>query len=347
MLSSIREVYPRFDVIRNGVAFDCLEAVDTPSVRMSSDAAIKLVLSGTFRHNPRINYLTDRIRAYLVIDGREFPCGEFVTASVRLSQDGEGPPLAELSCYDLTYLVQRKRTESRLHFSAGQRYDGVIQGLLLEAGLSRFLLQPTSQTLQTDREDWDAGTSYLDMINALLSEINYDSLAMDLSGNLLLQAKRKGLAEEITHTYRAGETSLLSPEAASSNDVFGKANVFTVTVSNPDLPEPMTATAVNDSPSSLFSTVYLGRIAAPVEQLDNISSQDQLQAKAEDLKFQSLLSSEDITFSTALNPVHGVRDVIALHHPAARGIYLETQWELPMKAGELMAHTARKAVILG
>ena len=64
-------------------------------------------------------------------------------------------------------------------------------------------------------------------------------------------------------------------------DMFDHPNVFIVEVDNPDFESAMRAEAVNDRPDSPFSVVTLGRRVVSYEKLDNIASQAELQAYAD------------------------------------------------------------------
>lgn len=107
------------------------------------------------------------------------------------------------------------------------------------------------------------------------------------------------------------------PDSESELDIYDAPNVFICTVSNPDLEEPMTATAVNDNPMSALSTVRRRRRIPTVVQLDNIASQEELQRYAEHLAFESMLTSKTVTVTTLAEPGHGVGDVVAVSRDGA------------------------------
>ena len=80
------------------------------------------------------------------------------------------------------------------------------------------------------------------------------------------------------------------------------------------------------------------------EKLDNIASQEELQAYVDNLKFKSLMATQEIEFSTAANPVHSAFDVIGLYKDDLTGIYEETEWSFSFTPGEPMTHRARRAI---
>jgi len=210
-----------------------------------------------------------------------------------------------------------------------------------------ILPDPCDDVLQTDREDWEEGTSYLTIVNALLVEIGYNPLWFDLAGRARLTRYQEASAANIAHIYKSGEDALILPDCTISEDAYSLYNVFRAVVSNPELPEPLASTAVNDYPRSRTSTVRLGRrIPAPIEKLDNIASQAALDAYVGRKRFESMLSTERVTFTTANLPIHGYLDTVALQHERLDGIYQETDWSMTLSHDGRMTHRARRVLYL-
>ena len=222
-----------------------------------------------------------------------------------------------------------------------------IQSLIMEAGIPRIQADGCTDTLATDREDWEIGTEYLTIINTLLSEINFTDIWFDFDGVAHLEKYEASSSSNIDREYRDDEYSIITPEYTEEMDIYEAPNVFIVNVSNPDYDEPMTATGVNDSMISALSTVRRGRriLATPVE-LDNIASQAALQKYADNLAIKSMFATRKITFYTAINPTHGVGDVIALYNGELVGVYEETDWKIEVRPGALMEHQAKKVVFV-
>ena len=67
-----RIITARVDVIRNGVKYNELaihDKLQTPKIIMATDALIKMSMTGHFVHNDDVDYLSDHIKPYLIIDG--------------------------------------------------------------------------------------------------------------------------------------------------------------------------------------------------------------------------------------------------------------------------------------
>ena len=335
----------RFDIVENGVCIGQAFALNKPSVKCDSDAEVKLSLSGEFVLNiQNPNWLKARIKPYLIIGGKESSLGEYLISQADDCTDKKGVKFWQLKGMDLGRIPQRSRTEKRVLFQAGQRYTDIVQSILLELGISRIIAIQSDATLKNDRTDWEIGTSWIKIINSLLAEINYQSLWFDTEGNARIQPHRQVDGTVIDHRYESGELSQIKPQVDISSDIYKYYNVFTAMVSSPEYEEPMIAVSVNDIPTSRISTVNIGRVQAPIEKLDDIANQEELQKYVDNLRFQSMCSTETISFRTALNQ-HQVRDIVSIHHPQASGIYQETQWKMTLSFDGEMTHTAQRVVI--
>lgn len=335
----------RFDIVENGVCIGQAFALNKPSVKCDSDAEVKMSLSGEFVLNIQDpNWLKARIKPYLIIGGKESSLGEYLISQADDCTDKKGVKFWQIKGMDLGRIPQRSRTEKRVLFQAGQRYTDIVQSILLELGISRIIAIQSDATLKNDRADWEIGTSWIKIINSLLAEINYQSLWFDTEGNARIQPHRQVDGTVIDHRYESGELSQIKPQVDISSDIYKAYNVFTAMVSSPEYEEPMIAVSVNDIPTSRISTVNIGRVQAPIEKLDDIANQEELQKYVDNIRFQSMCSTETISFRTALNQ-HQVRDIVSIHHPQASGIYQETQWKMTLSFDGEMTHTAQRVVI--
>jgi hypothetical protein len=360
----VRRVDYRFQVLRNGVPYAELAAIGTPMIKMQSTAAIARSLSGEFA-KPRDwepNFLRDEIRPQMQLDGQWFSLGVFIASSVSETWSN-GAGHLRIEAMDRTLLVKQVSTEGLLHLSAGTPYTTAVTQLLAAAGITSVLTDASADALKaaattfdeltsadaltTDREDWDEGTSYLNIANALLDEMAYDPLWFDGDGVARLTRYSEPTASNVEHIYQSGANAYIASTCTLTQDIYNPTNVFKAVVSNPDLPEPLTATAVNDSVSSPISTVNLGRrILAPIARMDNIASQNALQMYVERLRFESQLADETVTFTTANTPDHGYKDILALEHERLSGIYQETEWTMQLSYNGQMTHKAKRIIYM-
>ena len=309
--NGVRRVSVRYDVVRKGARITQLNAKEPATISMIADAQLKTYITGTFAKNDAIDLLNDHIRPYLVIDGVAYPLGDYIVSVAETSMQSTGQEV-KIEAYDQSLIASQNRLENRASFPAGALYIDVVQGLLQDCGITMVMADPSSAALSTVREDWEAGS-----------------------------------ASNIDFEYKADKMSILSADATAALDVFNAPNVFIVEVSNPDLPAPLRAVSVNEDPGSILSTIRRGRrIVAPIERLNNIASQEALQAYADNKRLQSMLSTDTITFETALEPGHGVGNVVAVHHPDFSGVYQEVEWSMTLAPGALMRHRARRLIYL-
>lgn len=327
-------------ILKNGVRYAPLLLRGEPYIAVDARAELKKSFTGEVKLPEGTDTLNDRIQPCIVIDGTEYPMGEYIITTVTDATDEAGGNFSSVEAYDGCYLAQRYRAESRMHFNAGESYTEVIQRLLLECGADKVSVTPNAAALTTDREDWEIGTPYIEIINDLLLEINYASLWFDSFGIARLGKAALPSAENINHSYQIGRYSVIQKARTSQLDIFQKYNVFTAMVDSADMEGPMIATAVNDNPTSKLSIQRRGRIQAPIERLNNIASQEELQAYANGLRDSSLMTVQTTEITTAIMPGHEIFDVIALDD----GIYQEVGWTVSLGINGQMTHTLEREV---
>lgn len=342
-----RTLETRFVVVRNGGDFAPIYALEgrSPTIRMDDSGEIKTSLSATFAAGSGINWLTDQIRAELVIDGVTSTLGYFLPASVR-EVENETTAYVEVEAYDRCWQVQTCRTEELLHLDAGEYYQNIIEQLLAAAGIGLISAVETDAVLAEDREDWQIGTSYLTIVNQLLGEINYKELWFDNSGAARLEPAAVPTAQMISHTYDASNVkSLLLPALSRETDLYSAPNVFLVICSNADKEGPMVATSVNDNPQSPLSTVARGRRIVQQVRVNNIEDETALQAYADRLRNDSMIRGETIQITTALLPGYGVDDVAGITWGDLTALAVEKAWSMTLAVGGEMQHTLERVVI--
>jgi len=341
---SARVIASKIDIIRNGVRFGGLVYTEPPALSCTADGEICMSLQATVREHDEMDVMTDMLRPCVVIDDVETPLGDYVVGTLKTIKK-DNARWWQIEAYDQSLLCKRSKIETAYHIAAGTLYIDAINGLLVDSGITRVISDANTDTLTTDREDWDIGTSRLTIINALLAEINYYPLYFDLGGSARLTKKAEVNATNATITYAADAMSILYSEVSSELDIFDAPNVFIVQMSNPDQ-TVMTATSENTTPASALSIIRRKQRIPKVFKVDNIASQAALQEYADNLRNDSLLSTETVEFYTAINPVHAVHDVLVLQHPDLEGVFLETGWSMSIKAGEKMTHRAKRVLYL-
>ena len=180
---------------------------------------------------------------------------------------------------------------------------------------------PVSYTHLTDR---------LTIVNALLAEMNYRSLYMDLDGTVRARPWTAPSLQGVQHVYESGKDSVLLPSLSLGRDTFDLPNVFIREVENPDLDKTLRAVAENKDADSPISIQNRGFRVVDYEKVDNVASQEELNGMVQNLLVQSRFSNETVSYETGPQPTHGIWDVVLLRHGEDKGIYEETAWELTL-----------------
>lgn len=348
-LKANNTVTSRFEVIRyekNGwnLVGQLYAIDDSAEVSCIADSALKMSFRGNFKmHSDDIDFLTDRVKPILTINDVDYPLGIYVITTETHNRN-EAVQSCTLEGYSLLYLIQRDRLEAPLHLSAGTNYIvAIFSDVFGSYDGATAKADSTEYVLSTDREDWETGTSRLDIINQLLDEISFNSVWIDFSGTVRMTKYEQPSLSAIDHRYNQGEYSLIEDYYEITKDRFSKCNVFRVVCENPEQDEPMVAISVNDSADNPYSTVNIGRVLY-TENVDNIPSAEALQKYADKLKYKSYETTETVVFRTAVMPEHETFDIIALELGEMVGIYAETEWTIPINSSGTMTHKAVRLI---
>ena len=343
--SGCRNIRFRFYIIRNGVRAGMLPAI-SGTVRYSAEDEIQRTASFQFYGESGVNWLTDQIQPVMEIQvdevWAEFSLGFFIPSTP--TRNAEGTQISyTVEAYDRTIFAKEDCITDRTCYSKETPYLDIVQQLILSSGITDTEVTASELKLPTDRE-FDIGTSKLEIINTLLSEINYLPLSVNADGKAVLQPYREPSAENISYTYRTDELSVLYGSASSTTDLYNVPNIFLAVVSNPEQ-EPVKAMYVNDNPASELSTVRRGRyIVSGLYKPDAITSQEELDAYIRRVAFNQSQVYETVQISTALMPIHEGGEVLEIQHPEISGIFEEIGWEMELQSGGSMSHSVRRIV---
>lgn len=335
----------KFYRISGGIRTGIILAI-SGTIRYSAEDDIQRSASFEINGEPEMNWLTDEIQPVMevLISGvwAEFPLGIFVPSTPTKNANGENLSYT-VEAYDRTILVKEDCITDRMFFAKGTPYIEIVQQLLLSAGITDVFAIYSAANLPTDRE-FEVGTGKLEIINTLLSEINYLPLNFDSNGQAKIQPYKEPRADNVSYSYRADELSVLQSAASSTADFYNVPNIYIAVVSNPEQ-EPIKAMYINDNPASELSTVRRGRnIVSQLYKPDAITSQEELDAYIRRIAFNQSQVYEAAEISTALMPIHEGREVLEIRHPKISGIFEEIGWEMDLQAGGAMQHSVRRIV---
>lgn len=338
----------RYRILRDGADFSQIYPVDGgwPTLRMDDAGEIKTSLSGTFLPpKDAVDWLRDEIAPELILDGVPNGLGIFRPATVTPKKSAAGESLS-IEAYDRSWLARDSKTSSRQYFAAGTNYVEAASSLLAASGIGSISATATSLTLAEAREDWEIGTSRLEIANELLTEIGYKGVWMDAAGIARIEPYETVSAENIRHTISDRDvTSLLLPGISRTTDIYSAPNVFVVICSNADKADGMVAVAENSAMQSPLSIQRRGRPIVQVTRVNNIATQQELQAYADRQLTDSLVGGETITVTTGLFPGFGVGEITALQYGEIFAICREKAWSMSLRPGGQMTHTLERQVL--
>lgn len=285
----------------------------------------------------------DRIRPVLIQDGREDPLGVYmVMAAPETVSDVED--YISIEGYDETMLVKQAAFESRAYYAAGTKYLDIIQQLLTSLGLPNIYVEDNNATLGTEIEA-AVGKNCLTFINELLDAINYQHLYADMNGTL--QIRKVVNPTEPEFIYRDGSAFNIVPPIKVGTDIYSLPNVVVGVYSSPDQNSPMVYKAVNDDAESIISTVNRGYKVVKMVELRNSASSQALEDYVKRVAFESMQSTEKVTFTTLAEAGHEPSAALQLDTVAVKGLFIEKEWEMRISQTEFsMSHTAERKVFV-
>lgn len=317
-------------------------------------ADIKRTATFVIKDSGDIDYLSDRIQPWARLrlppygtdDWVEWPMGVFLLSSPSRRAEPTGMVVREVQAYDQLQVLAEDRLSSRLSYAEGTAYTTAVSGILTTAGIPSNITH-SSTTIPTDTE-WEPGTTYLKVVNDLLSAINYNSLSIDEWGRAIVSpyVAPSDRAEE--WLYADGDESLTIPGVEQELDLFSVPNKWILVCSEPDR-DPIVGTYTNNDPASPTSTVNRARTIVDFRTEQLAADEPTLTEKAYRLGFEASQIYEAIPFSTALNPLHSGNDVYRIRHQplAVDAKYSEHSWSVDLRAGAQMQHRARRVVSIG
>lgn len=343
-----RELDFKYTVLRNGADYCTIDPVSgtMPIITMIDSGEIKMTMMGMFYEPAKeVDWLTDEIRPEIIIDGVPHSLGIYLPGTIEYSEDNTTKSVS-IEAYDRCWRVQTRCAESMRYFAQGLNYLAVVVSLLTDAGITSVAKVNTDHTLTEDREDWNIGTSNLQIVNELLSEINYKQLWFDQNGAAKLEPAAQMTSNSIQHMLDdTNIKSLMIPGIKKSTDIYSAPNVFLCICSNADKSGPMSAIAENTNPQSPLSIARRKRRITQVVSVNNIASQEELQTYAKRLVTNSMLRGETINVETCLLPGFGVDDVVGLRYGDYMAICIEKSWTMNLGIGGTMQHTLERVII--
>lgn len=344
LLGARRTVRFRYELLSRDLAY----ITDLPGVK---DCSIRFDSTAAVMRTARISAVDYGIDLFeyclrpvmeLDVGGRwaSWPLGVF-ELSTPTRREEDGAVVASIEAYDLSVRLKTRSLGKREYFPIGSTYTQGIYSMLQDMGISEPWVSQSSVTLPEDTEFAEYEKS-LSAINTMLSAINYAPLFVDATGVFTALPEPKIGLENVSFEYITDKRSIIKPGASITNDCYSVPNRFVAVYSSPDTGDWI-ETWENNDPDDPLSTVNRGIISQELEVYD-IASREELRDYVERYGREHSLSTETMEFQTALMPGHGYHDLYRVKHDALRidGYFLEQSWEMDLRAGGTMKHTAKR-----
>jgi hypothetical protein len=351
-----REERYRMYVLTDGlVRLGSVAAQSSVRVDMTAAAEIKRSVSFSVLASDAAMCLADRRRVQPAMqlrmpDGNwvEWPLGVYLPITpTQSAETGLGRGMETIEGYDQGVILRDDKLLTPLTIAADTNYLSAVYDQLSAAGIARARAEPCEKAIPETLQ-FDLGTPRLDVVNTLLTAINYNEIWFDGDGYARLEPYRSMWQRRPTHVYNADRrTSVMLRTATVSRDTYDVPNIIVGTVSRTES-DALTSTWRNDNPDSALSVARRGRRVVHVEDIEDIADQATLDAYVQRLGEQAL-ESESTEFTTLNMPTHGIGDMIYVSRADLKldACYVETEWHMELKTGGGMRHNVKRTVTAG
>ena len=286
---------------------------DGGEVEYNDLTAIKATGRLPFIRPPDVGFDYLRVYASLTQGGEaeELMLGTYIVSTPSSSVRG-AVRSGEAAVYSLLQVAADAAATEPVSIPAGTRAVAAAAGYVRALGLR--CVADTSDAELHAAANWKAGTSWLEVVNWLCAVAGFGSAGVDAAGSVTLARYTDPANRAPTVELSSGGRALFRPEVAYDLDIFDVPNVVIAVMSNEA--GDLVATARNDDPLSVYSTVSRGREIAHLEEVSDIAGPAELAALAERLLAQKTSAVESVEVEHAFLP-YQTGEVARLDWPEA------------------------------
>jgi len=310
-----------------------------------------------------IDYRVDRIRPYMIYkDGAstiERSLGIFLLNSPKRKDEGSRV-YREIEAYDqLSILSDAKviyafetptdavKPITQLVTEILRGTDTTIPGKLGYGFPAAFVnITPGANGTMARPMKFEVGQTWLDVINTMLTSINYTPIYATGDGVLTSTPYQLPESRPTSHTYLDDAVSIIYKQAEEEFDIHDVPNVFVCTQQADSEGERLFSRLFNNNVGSLSSIPNVGRYIVDYREVDKVVNQGVLDTYCARIASEASQAYGKVIFKTALMPGHEYMNNIQLRYQNLRvnDIYTETDWTMDLKVGGQMEHRVRKVV---
>lgn len=292
-----------------------------------------------------INLIDEKIVPWFCIkigeDILKYPLGKFIIAPSFYINGPEKE--VDINGYDLGKIALDDKTIRRIVKNKDNFYTNELQEMLSEL-YSTYAVE-TSEQKRTNASEWSPGTSKLQIMNDILTSLNYYPLHFDEYGVPTGKPYIFPESQSIDMYYKMDKKSIVLPNSNLSSNRFEIPNKFVRYVENTDS-DYLVSSYVNDNPDNKFSTVSRGRTIVDIESVSDIASQKELDNYVKRCAAAAMAVTDEITFRTLNMPGHGFKNClfVEVDELGFREKVVEIGWEMDLTIGGEMLHKCTKVV---
>lgn len=347
LFSNERKIHYEYSVQDNtGKYLGSLSACEG-RVSFDSSSSIMRTFSGSAMKTEilDINLIDEKIVPWFCIeidgDVLKYPLGKFVI-SPTFSLNGPEKNVT-INGYDLGKIALDDKVSSRVVKNKDNFYTNELQEILSE--LYPMCSVETSEQKRVGAYEWSPGTSKLDIVNDILTSLNYYPLHFDEYGIPIGKPYVFPESQPVDMYYQMGKRSIILPNSNLSSNRFYIPNKIVRYIENVDS-EYLISSYVNEDPDNKFSTVSRGRTIVDVKSISDIASQQDLDNYVKRCAVTAMAVTDEITFKTMNMPGHGFKNClfVEVDDLGIRGKVIEVGWEMDLKVGGEMIHKCTKVV---
>lgn len=221
-----------------------------------------------------IDWLNSRIKIETEVNGVSWDLGVWMpTAPAEVWDDGQRSWAVEL--HDKTSIPDGDATLDTLEVAAGADPLVTVKNQLNGLGEFNLSITDTGETL-TNAMTWEAGTSRLTIINALLDACGYFPLRMSMSGSFLIQPYVQPHQRGYRQRFVGAENVPYTPQYTRTQDNFSVPNRVVAKSMGDSDSEGLVGIATNEDPNSPYSYQARGRWITKVYENIETTSQTAL-----------------------------------------------------------------------
>lgn len=206
-----------------------------------------------------VNWLTARVKPVLTIAGYgDVPLGVFLAAEAPEAWGDTGRTWS-VKLLDKCTILDQDKIDTTYALDAGSVVTDEIVTLIESAGETHHAITPSTATLVNPLV-WPVDTTKLQIVNDLLSTINYFSLFTNGDGQFRGEPYVKPASRPTVYDFLDGDNCIYLPTLAKDVDVWSIPNkVIAISQGDGTTAGLVSEPAINDDPASPYSTVSRGR----------------------------------------------------------------------------------------